>query len=690
MPTYHEIMTAELSCLVAAADRWEDMAREFAVQEGDYLTQVHRLAAAGGRPGAWTGVAAETAGSAFDVTLAEYRAAQKEAMALAALLRDAYAQFADLRSRLAAVREEAEAAGLRVSGRGVVAADTAERPPRPGETCGSAEGWQQRIDAVVRAVDDADRGVVIALRAVTRDERNGDGTAGGFNAAALNDVEAYEARAGSALAARMAGGETLGAAEVDELRRLFRDNQHDENFSRMFLSGLGADGLLAVGSRANDLAHTAGGDAPARGMADIASGLSRTLATATRETDSPWYERWRSDMREAGLETHASRFAADRMTNERGYQSLVSLMGQGGQFGSQYLSDLGDDLIAAERKDPEVWDMVGPVAGADGWFANDPLDGVLGMMSRDPEGAAAFLRDEERMRYLAAERDWFTVVPVSPDGPRPDYDQQRADADICAGFGAALEAAATGIGSHATGGAGYVEHTEANKEVFRHAVQHLATWEDRFPPPLREGMGRILANHGDTVHQVASAFDDEAAPVAQSHLFEVAKQVSRDPQGYAALNMGLNTPMVDAMHRPDQQYPKDSLIQAARTVGFMEEVRAQSVQMDAKPPEPPKWASIASDVAAHVPVVGTEVQMGVTAVTESWLAGEQARYEQGLREGREFDYRARGAQLHALTEAWWRVHGVDGGRLPDELQNQVHMAAVGGMDHSRGITGVPR
>ncbi|NYV75784.1 hypothetical protein [Streptomyces sp. UH6] len=681
-------MTAELSSLVAAADRWEDMAREFAVQEGDYLTEVHGLAA-GGPPGGWTGVAARTAGSVFDVTLAEYRAARKEAMAVAALLRDAYTQFSELRSRLAVVRKEAEAAGLRVSGRGVVTVDVAQRPPRPGETCGSAEGWQQRIDNAVRAVDDADQGVVIALRAVTRDEHNGDGTAGGFNAGALNDVEEYEARAGSALAARMAKGERLSAAEVDELRRLFRDNQHDEHFSRTFLSGLGADGLLAVGSRANDLAHTAG-DPQARGMTDVASGLSRTLATATRETDSPWYERWRSDMREAGLESHASRFAADRMTNERGYQSLVSLMGQGGQFGSPYLSDLGDDLIAAERRDPEVWDMVGPVAGKDGWFANDPLDGVLGLMSRDPEGAAEYLRNEGRMKYLAAERDWFTVVPEALDGPRPDHDQERADTDMCVGFGAALEAAATGVGPYASGSAGPVEHTAANREVFQHAVQHLATWEDRLPPTLREGVGRILVSHGDTVHQVASAFDDDTAPVTQADLFEVAKQVSRDPQGYATLNVGLNTPMVEAIHRPEQQHPKDSLIQAARTVGFMEEVRAQSVQMSSKPPEPPRWAEITNDVAGHIPIVGSEVQLGVTAATESWLRDERARYEEGLREGRENDYRSREEQLRALTEVWWRVHGPTGGPPPHELQAQVNQTAIGGMDHGRGITGAPR
>ncbi|MGW0930897.1 hypothetical protein [Streptomyces sp. NPDC002644] len=157
-------MNAELSVLMDAAEQWRDMAGEFATQEGDYLSEVHAVAAGAGQPGSWTGVAAEAAGSAFDVTLEEYRAARKEAMAVCSLLLDAYAQFADLRKRLEAVRAEAVAAGLRISGRGVVTVDSRARPPAPGETCGSAEEWQRRIDAAVRAVDDADAGVALALR----------------------------------------------------------------------------------------------------------------------------------------------------------------------------------------------------------------------------------------------------------------------------------------------------------------------------------------------------------------------------------------------------------------------------------------------------------------------------------------------------------------------------------------------
>jgi hypothetical protein len=36
MPTYHEVMTTDLSVLTTAADRWDGMAKEFHKQEKAY------------------------------------------------------------------------------------------------------------------------------------------------------------------------------------------------------------------------------------------------------------------------------------------------------------------------------------------------------------------------------------------------------------------------------------------------------------------------------------------------------------------------------------------------------------------------------------------------------------------------------------------------------------------------------
>ncbi len=55
MPTYHEIMSTDLSALTTAADRWDGMAAEFEKQGKAYGREVHGIAM--GRT--WTGLSAE-------------------------------------------------------------------------------------------------------------------------------------------------------------------------------------------------------------------------------------------------------------------------------------------------------------------------------------------------------------------------------------------------------------------------------------------------------------------------------------------------------------------------------------------------------------------------------------------------------------------------------------------------------
>jgi hypothetical protein len=93
MPTYHEIMTADLGTLTTAAERWEGMAGQFAQQEQAYRRDVYGVSAGDAH---WAGMSAEAAHGRFAVTLKEFQYAQTEAKAVASLLRDAHAQFVEL------------------------------------------------------------------------------------------------------------------------------------------------------------------------------------------------------------------------------------------------------------------------------------------------------------------------------------------------------------------------------------------------------------------------------------------------------------------------------------------------------------------------------------------------------------------------------------------------------------------
>ncbi|UWE13343.1 hypothetical protein [Actinacidiphila bryophytorum] len=104
----------------------------------------------------------------------------------------------------------------------------------------------------------------------------------------------------------------------------------------------------------------------------------------------------------------------------RGYQSLVTLMQQGRGYNGQLLEDTADGIRHAEElytpgygRSDSVWGLRDQFSGKDrGWFANDPLDGVLGIMSHDPAASADYLdpAHNDNLDCLVHDRDWKVVV----------------------------------------------------------------------------------------------------------------------------------------------------------------------------------------------------------------------------------------------------------------------------------------
>lgn len=199
MPTYHEIMTTDLSTLTTAADQWERMAtKRFHDLESAYRRDVHGISMGN----TWTGLSAQAANGRFDVTLKEFQKAQTEAKAVASLLRDAHTGFTSLRKQLESVRDDAIKAGMKVSDQGVVSFDTtdltdAERsamvhdPDYQSSIHKAVSAWQLVIDQCVKDADAADKDVQTALQSVVVDGDPLDGTANGFNGQAHGDIDQY-------------------------------------------------------------------------------------------------------------------------------------------------------------------------------------------------------------------------------------------------------------------------------------------------------------------------------------------------------------------------------------------------------------------------------------------------------------------------------------------------------------------
>ncbi|MGW1589339.1 hypothetical protein [Streptomyces sp. NPDC002386] len=200
MPNYHEIMTTDLSKLSTAADRWDGMAKEFNKQEIAYKRDVCGVSTGQ----TWTGLSADAAGRRFDVTLKQFQSAQKEAKAVASLLREAHTQFTDLRKKLESARADAVKAGMAVSEAGVVSYDTSklsagERnamhhdPDYQQSVHSAVASWQAHVDKAVKDVVEADAHVETALKAVVLDSDVNDGTLTGFNSHAHSGIDKYVA-----------------------------------------------------------------------------------------------------------------------------------------------------------------------------------------------------------------------------------------------------------------------------------------------------------------------------------------------------------------------------------------------------------------------------------------------------------------------------------------------------------------
>jgi hypothetical protein len=684
MPTYHEIMTTDLGALTTAADRWDGMAGEFAKQEKAYSRDVHGISMGTG----WVGLSADAANRRFDVTLKEFQYAQTEAKAVAGLLRDAHTQFVELRGRLKTARQEAVDAGMKVSEQGHVSLDIERLSDAERRTLRHDPGWQEavqswqdRIDKAVRDVTDADAGVQIALQAVVIDSSVIAGGKG-FNGEAKNDIEKYEGEAAEAALEKLRAGGRLSDKEIAELERTFRDNSDDPAFSRTLLDGLGAEGTLTLTNELNDLIHVQGGDRAAR-YSTIETGLANALASATKDTKSSWYESWREDMREAGVERHGTDAQGARLDKAVGYQSLVTLMQKGHGYSPEMLGDLTDDMIAAEKKDPGIWQLKHEYAGErDGWFANDPVDGMLGLMSHHPDAAGAYLGSDEKMKYLMKDRDW-DVTLHEREGAKASTYTPGVDGDNRAGFGAALQAAATGI-DPSDPNARYVEHTKQNDAVFKSALTSLADSGDEFPSSLRQPMANILVNHGDTVHTAMSEVAIAGSPLDQGDLFEVTKQVSKDQDAYNTLNAGLNQTMVADIHDDSQSKSTESLVRAGRTVGFLEEARNQA-QGDPEVAEF-TWKPLVDEAIGYIPVASDKVQQAADYVTGQWLEDEQKRLDDQQTESNIKAAETRNRQLMALADEWQKVHGGEV-NAPYDAQNAIDTAAGRGSAKGKDVSG---
>ncbi|ADI10876.1 hypothetical protein SBI_07756 [Streptomyces bingchenggensis BCW-1] len=686
MLTYHQVMTADLSYLETAAGQWKEAAKQFSEAQKVYRRDVQSV----GTDGSWHGQANFVAKDTMDVTDGQFTAAQKEAKAVASLLTDAHHQFVELRGKVKSAVADAVKAGMKVSDAGIASYDFS----KASETEANAarhdpdlhrieQSWTEHIAAAVKAVDDADQGVKLALKAAVQDPNPIDGVVNGFNGEAEGDIEKVEAKEAQELATKLNSGDKLSGKEMAEFQRLFRDNEHDKAFSQTFLAGMGPKGVIEL----NNKFHSLGKGDDKKDFTALQEGVATSIATATKSPSDPFYKKWREGLRKVGDENF------DKKLNPlTGYQSFADLMTHGKNYGKQFLTDVADDIIAVEQKDDFGTGRWKQLNAGHRDYTGDPLDTLLGIMGKQPDVATSYLDPgadggNERLKYLLQDRDWPVWETATGYGSASQDDPANR-----LGLGAALEAAATGNvpgTEHPLGG-----HTEAEARVMHDTIKLLnKDWKgDEMPSNLRSSLGHMLMDYTADTHEILSRTnenykvnadgdgvwkDDGTVRMAVSpeELSRIMRGVSEDPAAYAGMYTAERQYAAQTLAGTDFKHPNDrtaAINAASSAFGFYDGV-SSDIAFD-KRDKAVQWASDVRTAAftipavafnfvpsspAAVPVLGNVVQSILYVGMYEWGKDQvaQASHSAMLDNMKTFDVGQR--QVDALVVGWSKEHGED-------------------------------
>lgn len=711
MPNYSEILHTDLSALTTAADGWKAMATQFKTMEDVYKDEVQSVSAGDG----WMGSAATSAATRSAMTRQEFASAQKEALAMESLLRDAHGRFTELKARVTSAAADAVAAGMKVSESGMASYDFSKADPATARAIRHdpdlpevERSWTARIADAVKAVTEFDADVKVALMNAS----GADGTAMfGFNAKPVNDVEAVEALA---LTQKIRDGKA-SPEELAHYDQLLKQNSGDKHFSEAYLHALGAKDTLELADRMNLASSDRGASAAEKKLYEsINTGLAGTIASGTKDPGSYAYKPFVDGLNEQGRE-----LVAKGLRPTYGYQALVTLMGNGGGYGKEFLNDIGNGMIDAEKSKPHMYDHAYDSQRPN--LVSDPIDGLLGIMAKDPSAAEYFLDPEapgnknEHLKYMLNDRDmpdpWISTgvgQPIEMHG------------DKTAGLGAALQAAATGhTDGEKLGPPG--PHTEGQARVMHNAIRLLddEMGGDEFPEDLQglqQPMAKALVDYVGDTHEILGgqnsdlgeiggrdsihgSGDKAQIAVGQGSLIRVMRGIADDGPSYAL--------MVEA----ERAYSADQLAAAAPFKGDMHGVSADwdnrghgigvaagalnGIGADVfkdKEDDQVKWAEGTAEYTAagvngligEIPVVSTIGGSLIDTVKYDWVEGVKDAAEEQSKKDSSSNYAAGARGTNELFDAWREQRHIDSlDPAAKHAQNEANEAYSAGREAAR-------
>ncbi|MFC9825064.1 hypothetical protein ACFWG6_25875 [Streptomyces erythrochromogenes] len=431
MLTYENVMNAPLDKIRTAVTDWTAMAGKLDEMAEDARNGMK----AKSDKAEWSGVTAGVARGFVDKTAKEFEDAAKAAKGMHLVLADAHATFKAAQDELKRLAAEAPAAGFRIDATGRVSAvplpteaerNAARHDPDYQQTLtANRNAWQSRVDRAVENAQDADDSLVRVLGANATDEHD-------FSGPKFTTLDAEQASRAADLMKKVTGpgGTARNVEALRELEELLDDNREDPEFSTGLFRTIGAEGTLQMYSAMSLDATSLGAAGMDRALmvANIQSDMGAMLGLATHK-DVPGHldAAWTAQLMKAGRK-EMDVFGGVRQIY--GYQALGALLREG-KYDTEFLTSVGRDMIAMDRKDPDGWEFHTPIGletvlnqGPEGGRGFYPLTGLMEALGNNPDAATAFFNEPVRED---SNKDGIVTKDDKPVGGQHGKDRGMVD-----------------------------------------------------------------------------------------------------------------------------------------------------------------------------------------------------------------------------------------------------------------------
>lgn len=431
MLTYENVMNAPLDKIRTAVTDWTAMAGKLDEMAEDARNGMK----AKSDKAEWSGVTAGVARGFVDKTAKEFEDAAKAAKGMHLVLADAHATFKAAQDELKRLAAEAPAAGFRIDATGRVSAvplpteaerNAARHDPDYQQTLtANRNAWQSRVDRAVENAQDADDSLVRVLGANATDEHD-------FSGPKFTTLDAEQASRAADLMKKVTGpgGTARNVEALRELEELLDDNREDPEFSTGLFRTIGAEGTLQMYSAMSLDATSLGAAGKDRALmvANIQSDMGAMLGLATHK-DVPGHldAAWTAQLMKAGRK-EMDVFGGVRQIY--GYQALGALLREG-KYDTEFLTSVGRDMIAMDRKDPDGWEFHTPIGletvlnqGPEGGRGFYPLTGLMEALGNNPDAATAFFNEPVRED---SNKDGIVTKDDKPVGGQHGKDRGMVD-----------------------------------------------------------------------------------------------------------------------------------------------------------------------------------------------------------------------------------------------------------------------